>query len=99
MAECCVCCAIRHMPARMCSVDTEAARASRPPASCTIQFAPGRLADWQVNLLNQHPGYITWEEYLANQQRLAQNQTNDCPGAPGSAAREGRSEERRVGKE
>lgn len=46
------------------------------------------LADWQVNLPNQHPGYITWEEYLANQQRLAQNQTNGCPGA-GSAAREG----------
>ncbi len=42
---------------------------------------PMPLADWQVNLPNQHPGYITWEEYLANQQRLAQNQTNGCPGA------------------
>jgi hypothetical protein len=41
-----------------------------------------------VNLPNQHPGYISWEEYLANQQRLAQNQTNGCPGATGSAARE-----------
>jgi DNA invertase Pin-like site-specific DNA recombinase len=47
------------------------------------------LADWQVNLSNQHPGYITWEEYLANQQRLAQNQTNGCPEATGSATREG----------
>jgi len=47
------------------------------------------LADWQVNLPNQHPGYITWEEYLANQQRLAQNQTNGCPGTGSSAAREG----------
>lgn len=50
---------------------------------------PMPLADWQVNLPDQHPGYITWEEYLANQQRLAQNQTNGCPGAIGSAAREG----------
>ena len=50
---------------------------------------PMPLADWQVNLPNQHPGYISWEEYLANQQRLAQNQTNGCPGATGSAAREG----------
>ena len=49
---------------------------------------PMPLADWQVNLPNQHPGYISWEEYLANQQRLAQNQTNGCPGATGSAARE-----------
>ncbi|MGO8930009.1 MAG: zinc ribbon domain-containing protein [Limisphaerales bacterium] len=29
------------------------------------------------------------EEYLVNQQRLAQNQTHGCPGATGSAAREG----------
>jgi len=50
---------------------------------------PMPLADWQVNLPNQHPGYISWEEYLANQQRLAQNQTNGCPGAAASAAREG----------
>jgi len=50
---------------------------------------PMPLADWQVNLPNQHPGYISWEEYLANQQRLAQNQTNGGPGATGSAVREG----------
>ncbi len=50
---------------------------------------PMPSADWQVNLPNQHPGYITWEQYLANQQRLKQNQTNGCPGATGSAAREG----------
>ncbi len=53
----------------------------------TVRSMP--LAEWQVNLPNQHPGYIPWEEYLANQQRLAQNQTNACPGAAGSAAREG----------
>ena len=47
------------------------------------------LSDWQVNLPNQHPGYITWEEYLANQQRLVLNQTQGGSGASGSAAREG----------
>ena len=50
---------------------------------------PMPLADWQVNLPNQHPGYISWEEYLANQQRLTQNQTNGCPGTTRSGAREG----------
>jgi DNA invertase Pin-like site-specific DNA recombinase len=53
----------------------------------TVHSMP--LADWQVNLPNQHPGYISWEEYLANQQRLAQNQTHRCLEAIGSAAREG----------
>jgi DNA invertase Pin-like site-specific DNA recombinase len=47
------------------------------------------LSDWQVHLPDQHPGYITWEEYLANQQRLAQNQTNTGTEANGSAVREG----------
>ena len=50
---------------------------------------PMPLADWQVNLPNQHPGYISWEQYLANQQKLAQNQTQGDRGAIGSAAREG----------
>ena len=47
------------------------------------------LNDWQVHLPNQHPGYITWEEHLANQQRLTQNQTNGGSEAGGSAVREG----------
>jgi hypothetical protein len=50
---------------------------------------PMPLADWQVNLPNQHPSYITWEQYLANQQRLAQNRTNGCSETSSSAAREG----------
>ena len=47
------------------------------------------LSDWQVHLPNQHPGYITWEEYLANQHRLAQNQSNGGSRVSGSAVREG----------
>ena len=50
---------------------------------------PMPMAEWQVNLSHQHPGYITWEDYLANQQKLEQNQTNGGPAAAGSAAREG----------
>jgi DNA invertase Pin-like site-specific DNA recombinase len=29
--------------------------------------------EWKVLLLGHHPGYISWEEYLANQQRLETN--------------------------
>ena len=47
------------------------------------------LADWQVHLPQQHPGYISWEEDPANQQKLAQNQTGDSSGATRAAAREG----------
>lgn len=50
---------------------------------------PMPLPDWQVNLPNQHPGYITWEQYLANQRRLAQNQTNGSAETSSSGAREG----------
>jgi len=32
-----------------------------------------RREDWEVLLLNAHPGYITWEEYEANQRRLDEN--------------------------
>lgn len=60
-----------------------------PTGQMHTTVRPMPLADWQVNLPNQHPGYISWEEYLANQQRLAQNQTNGCPGTTSSAAREG----------
>jgi len=44
------------------------------------------MADWRVLLRDKHPGYITWEEFLANQQLLERNQTTD---AVASAPREG----------
>jgi DNA invertase Pin-like site-specific DNA recombinase len=44
------------------------------------------MADWRVLLKDKHPGYIAWEEFLANQQLLTQNQTNDVVA---SAPREG----------
>ena len=32
--------------------------------------------EWEVLIRDHHPGYITWEEYLANEARLAANRTN-----------------------
>lgn len=32
-----------------------------------------RPEQWEVLILDHHPGYITWAEYLKNQERLAQN--------------------------
>jgi len=32
-------------------------------------------AEWSVVIQDHHPGYIGWEQYLANQQRLAANTT------------------------
>jgi hypothetical protein len=29
--------------------------------------------EWKVLLIGHHPGYISWEEYLENQQRLEAN--------------------------
>jgi DNA invertase Pin-like site-specific DNA recombinase len=31
---------------------------------------------WRVSLPDHHPGYITWEQFLANRQRLQANRTN-----------------------
>ena len=32
--------------------------------------------EWRVSLPDHHPGYITWEQFLANRQRLQANRTN-----------------------
>jgi DNA invertase Pin-like site-specific DNA recombinase len=47
------------------------------------------MSEWRVNLPAHHEGYISWEEFLANQDRLAKNRTN--AGAPilNGPAREG----------
>jgi DNA invertase Pin-like site-specific DNA recombinase len=34
---------------------------------------PVPLSEWPVVILNAFPGYIAWDTYLANQQRLAEN--------------------------
>jgi DNA invertase Pin-like site-specific DNA recombinase len=47
------------------------------------------MSEWRVNLPAHHEGYVSWEEFLANQERLAKNRTN--AGAPilNGPAREG----------
>jgi DNA invertase Pin-like site-specific DNA recombinase len=32
---------------------------------------------WRVVIADHHPGYITWEQFLANQRRVAANRTNN----------------------
>jgi DNA invertase Pin-like site-specific DNA recombinase len=44
--------------------------------------------DWPIVLHDAHPGYITWEQFLRNQQRLADN-CNLQPEERRGAAREG----------
>ena len=68
-------------------------RNARPAGS---QGRPGRsvrrpvpMDQWEVLITGHHPGYITWEQYLANQEQLRAN----CPapaGQGGGAVREGR---------
>jgi DNA invertase Pin-like site-specific DNA recombinase len=44
--------------------------------------------DWAVLIPNHHPGFITWETYLANQERIGAN-TRPLPHQAGGAVREG----------
>ena len=32
--------------------------------------------EWRVVIPDHHPGYITWDQFLANRDRLAANRTN-----------------------
>jgi DNA invertase Pin-like site-specific DNA recombinase/predicted DNA-binding transcriptional regulator AlpA len=45
-------------------------------------------AEWQVLIPDHHPGFIDWQTYEANQERLAHN-TRPGPHKAGGAAREG----------
>ncbi len=45
-------------------------------------------AGWQVLIPDHHPGYVSWETYLANQERIAAN-TRPRRHQPGGAVREG----------
>lgn len=43
------------------------------------------MAEWPVNLAQHHPAYISWEEYVNNQERLRKNWYRDRDHAPGAA--------------
>ena len=50
----------------------------------TRRVAP---ADWPIVLRDAHPGFITWEQFLRNQQRLDDNRTSRGRTAAGPCAR------------
>jgi DNA invertase Pin-like site-specific DNA recombinase len=52
-----------------------------------IQRVP--ISEWRVNLPSHHEGYIGWDEFLKNQERLAKNRTNAEATVLNGAAREG----------
>jgi len=43
------------------------------------------LGEWKVCLLSAHPGYIGWEEFMANQKRLSDNANGSKAGRRGVA--------------
>src|ERR1035441_2338224 len=47
------------------------------------------MADWHVSLQKHHEGYINWDEYLKNQERLEKNRTNGGEMMLSGPAREG----------
>jgi DNA invertase Pin-like site-specific DNA recombinase len=44
---------------------------------------------WLVEIQNHHPGYLTWEQYLENQEQLERNRTHRPETALSGPAREG----------
>ena len=75
------------MPAR----SSTAAPASARPSTRTGRSARARellpISEWRVCLPDHHPGYISWTDYLATQDRLRANARGRGEG--GGAAREG----------
>jgi len=47
------------------------------------------ISDWTVLIQDHHEGYISWEEFMQNQQLLERNRTNADETLIGGAAREG----------
>ena len=65
----------------------KAGRAGEQRPACSRRPVP--MPQWEVLITGHHPGYLSWEDYLANQERLHAN----CPAPPGQgggAVREGR---------
>jgi DNA invertase Pin-like site-specific DNA recombinase len=53
------------------------------------QMHPVSMAEWRVSLQEHHEGYIDWDEYLKNQERLEKNRTNGGEMMLSGPAREG----------
>jgi predicted DNA-binding transcriptional regulator AlpA len=61
-------------------------RGVRPDGTIFNKIVELPRAEWAVLIQGHHPGYITWEAYLANERRLAANDTRSGQRPP----REGR---------
>jgi len=48
-----------------------------------VRMRSAAMSDWTVLQRDRLPAYITWDRFLANQQRLEQNRFR--PGTPGAA--------------
>ncbi|MFL5864762.1 MAG: recombinase family protein [Solirubrobacteraceae bacterium] len=66
-------------------------RAVRPDGTITTKIMQLPRADWPVLIGDHHEGYISWERYLANERRLAANDTRSGQRPPreGSALCQG----------
>jgi len=50
-------------------------RGVQPDGTITTKTVKLPRSEWGVVIRDHHPAFITWEQFLANQQRLAQNST------------------------
>jgi DNA invertase Pin-like site-specific DNA recombinase len=50
-------------------------RIVQPDGTIRLKTVEVPREEWAVILRNHHPAYLSWETYLANQERLAQNHT------------------------
>jgi DNA invertase Pin-like site-specific DNA recombinase len=64
-------------------------RQINPSGEVHKQMRPVPMADWRVSLQEHHEGYINWDEYLKNQERLEKNRTNGEGMMLSGPAREG----------
>jgi DNA invertase Pin-like site-specific DNA recombinase len=64
-------------------------RTAAPDGQIHTKVAEVPREQWQVNLQGHHEGYIDWDEYLANQERLARNRTCTEATVLSGPAREG----------
>jgi DNA invertase Pin-like site-specific DNA recombinase len=63
----------------------DAKRTAANGGKVRMQYVP--MAEWKVLKRDRFPAYITWERYLANQQRLLENRSwPDAPGVPRAGA-------------
>ena len=70
----------------MCSGATAPAASVRPDGAIMTKMVELPRSEWAVVIQDHHEGYISWEQFLANEQRLAANNTRKGP-APAARGR------------